>query len=95
MIQKIPVIGQKHGSGVRELQLKLLTLPNLTSFTDITGVAAMSVVAVAFASAVVTGDFGGIEEEFHVGEVVTALSVSLMVCGFGQVHVLQNPGLPY
>lgn len=43
----------------------------------------MSVVAVAFASAVVTGDFGDIQDEFDVGEVVVALSVSLMVCGFG------------
>jgi len=43
----------------------------------------MSVVAVAFGSAVVTGDFTDIENEFHVGEVVVALSVSLMVCGFG------------
>ena len=30
----------------------------------------MSVVAVAFASAVVTGDFGDIQDEFDVGEVV-------------------------
>ena len=37
----------------------------------------------AFASAVITGDFKDIEHEFHVGEVVTALSVSLMVVGFG------------
>ncbi|EMD38027.1 hypothetical protein CERSUDRAFT_113138 [Gelatoporia subvermispora B] len=49
----------------------------------ITAVAAMSVVSVAFASAVVTGDFDGIQSEFHVGEVVVALSVSLMVAGFG------------
>ena len=51
--------------------------------SDITAVCAISVVQVAFASAVVTGDFKDIEEEFKVGEVVTALSVSLMVCGFG------------
>lgn len=43
----------------------------------------MAVVQVAFASAVVTGDFRGIEDEFGVSEVVTALSVSLMVVGFG------------
>ncbi|KZT66127.1 MFS general substrate transporter [Daedalea quercina L-15889] len=49
----------------------------------ITGVCAIAVVAVAFASAVVTGDFGDVQDEFHVGEVVVALSVSLMVCGFG------------
>lgn len=50
---------------------------------DITLVCAIAVVQVAFASAVVTGDFRDIEAEFHVGEVVTALSVSLMVVGFG------------
>lgn len=49
----------------------------------LTGICAFSVVGVAFASAVVTGDFEDIEKEFHIGEVVTALSVSLMVCGFG------------
>ncbi len=52
-------------------------------FTDITLVAALAVVSVAFSSAVITGDFSGIEHDLHVGEVVTALSVSLMVCGFG------------
>ncbi|RPD67408.1 MFS general substrate transporter [Lentinus tigrinus ALCF2SS1-6] len=49
----------------------------------ITIICAIAVVQVAFASAVITGDFRDIEEEFHVGEVVTALSVSLMVVGFG------------
>ncbi|CCM05122.1 uncharacterized protein FIBRA_07330 [Fibroporia radiculosa] len=49
----------------------------------LTGVCAISVVAVAFASAIVTGDFGDIQDDFQVGEVVVALSVSLMVCGFG------------
>lgn len=49
----------------------------------ITAVCALSVVQVAFASAVVTGDFRDIEEEFHVGEVTTALTVTLMVVGFG------------
>lgn len=53
------------------------------TFADITAVCAIAVVQVAFASAVVTGDFKDIESEFHVGEVVTALSVSLMVVGFG------------
>lgn len=55
----------------------------LTPFLDLTGVSAMAVVVTAFSSAVVAGDFKDIEEEFGVGEVVTALSVSLMVCGFG------------
>ncbi|VDC06564.1 unnamed protein product [Peniophora sp. CBMAI 1063] len=49
----------------------------------LTGLVAMAVVCVAFGSAVITGDFGDIEEEFGVSEVVTALSVSLMVVGFG------------
>ena len=52
-------------------------------FVDITAVCAIAVVQVAFASAVITGDFRDIEAEFGVGEVVTALSVSLMVVGFG------------
>ncbi|KAJ7165627.1 MFS general substrate transporter [Mycena crocata] len=49
----------------------------------ITFVVALAVVAVAFGSAVVTGDFADIEKEFGVSEVVTALTVSLMVVGFG------------
>ncbi|KAJ7499821.1 MFS general substrate transporter [Mycena latifolia] len=49
----------------------------------ITAVVALAVVAVAFGSAVVTGDFEDIEAEFGVNEVVTALTVSLMVVGFG------------
>lgn len=53
--------------------------------TDLTGLVAMAVVCVAFGSAVITGDFKDIEEEFGVSEVVTALSVSLMVVGFGCV----------
>ncbi|KAJ7062878.1 MFS general substrate transporter [Mycena amicta] len=49
----------------------------------ITLVVALAVVAVAFGSAVVTGDFEDIESDFGAGEVVTALTVSLMVVGFG------------
>ncbi|TFK56897.1 MFS general substrate transporter [Heliocybe sulcata] len=49
----------------------------------LTMVVALSVVACAFGSAIVTGDFGDIEREFGVSEVVVALSVSLMVVGFG------------
>lgn len=60
-------------------------ITNCVPSSDITAVVAIAVVAVAFASAVVSGDFKDIEEEFHVGEVVTALSVSLMVVGFGYV----------
>lgn len=52
-------------------------------FRYITGVAAVAVVAVAFASAVVTGDFQDIQKEFGMGLEVVTLSVSLMVCGFG------------
>lgn len=51
----------------------------------------MSVVEVAFASSVVTGDFDGLREQFHVGEVVIALSVSLMVCGFGIGPLIWSP----
>jgi hypothetical protein len=49
----------------------------------ITAIVAINVVQVAFASAVVTGDFGDIEDEFHVSQTVVALSVSLLVVGFG------------
>ncbi|OSD04427.1 MFS general substrate transporter [Trametes coccinea BRFM310] len=57
----------------------------------ITAVCAIAVVQVAFASAVITGDFRDIEHEFHVGEVVTALSVSLMVVGFGLGPLCWSP----
>ncbi|EIW51893.1 MFS general substrate transporter [Trametes versicolor FP-101664 SS1] len=49
----------------------------------ITFVCALSVVAIAFATAIIAGDFGGVMEEFQVSEVVVALSVSLMIIGFG------------
>ena len=51
----------------------------------------MSVVEVAFASSVVTGDFEGIEERFHIGDVTTSLTVTLMVCGFGIGPLLWSP----
>ncbi|KAF7799594.1 hypothetical protein EIP86_010832 [Pleurotus ostreatoroseus] len=57
----------------------------------ITFVCAMSVVEVAFASSVVTGDFEGIEERFHIGDVTTSLTVTLMVCGFGIGPLLWSP----
>ncbi|KAF8905690.1 major facilitator superfamily domain-containing protein [Mucidula mucida] len=57
----------------------------------ITSVVALAVISVAFASAVITGDFEGIREDLHVGEVVTALSVSLMVCGFGLGPLIISP----
>lgn len=60
-----------------------MILTCLPCVLDITAICAISVVSVAFASAVVTGDFDGIQAEFHVGTVVVALSVSLMVVGFG------------
>ena len=66
-------------------QLFQYVLLILFQFVDITAVCAIAVVQVAFASAVITGDFRDIEAEFGVGEVVTALSVSLMVVGFGMV----------
>lgn len=49
----------------------------------ITAVVALAVVQVAFASSVISGDFGAIESQFGVSNVVAALSVSLMVIGFG------------
>ena len=45
----------------------------------------------AFASAVITGDFEGLQAEFDVGLVVACLSVSLMVCGFGIGPLLWAP----
>lgn len=45
----------------------------------------------AFASAVVTGDFDDLMAEFQVGDVVIALSVSLMVCGFGLGPLFWSP----
>ncbi|KAJ7688303.1 major facilitator superfamily domain-containing protein [Mycena rosella] len=50
---------------------------------DITVVVALALVAVAFGTAAVTGDFADIEAEFGVSDVGTALTVSLMVVGFG------------
>lgn len=55
----------------------------------------MSVVEVAFASSVVTGDFEDLESYFHVGDVVISLSVSLMVCGFGIGPLLWSPLVRY
>ncbi|KAJ8521346.1 hypothetical protein ONZ45_g1920 [Pleurotus djamor] len=49
----------------------------------LTAVFAISVLCVAFGSSVITGDFGDIQDEFHIGTPVVALTVSLMVCGFG------------
>lgn len=39
--------------------------------------------AVAFNSAVITSDIGGVAAEFHVSEEVALLSVTLFVLGFG------------
>ena len=60
-------------------------------FLDITAICAFSVVEVAFASAVITGDFKDVMEEFHMGDVVVALSVTLMVCGFGIGPLFWSP----
>ncbi|KAI0682794.1 MFS general substrate transporter [Cytidiella melzeri] len=57
----------------------------------ITFICAFSVVEVAFASSVVTGDFEDIRAELHAGEVVTNLSVTLMVCGFGIGPLFWSP----
>jgi hypothetical protein len=51
----------------------------------------MSVVEVAFASSVVTGDFDDLMRDFHMGLVVVSLSVSLMVCGFGIGPLVWSP----
>ncbi|KDQ62917.1 hypothetical protein JAAARDRAFT_44005 [Jaapia argillacea MUCL 33604] len=51
----------------------------------------LAVISVAFGSAIVTGDFPGIQKEFAVSEVVVALSVSLMVIGFGIGPLLFSP----
>lgn len=61
------------------------------SCSGITFICAMSVVEVAFASAVVTGDFEDLQEQFHVGNVVIALSVTLMVVGFGLGPLFWSP----
>lgn len=50
------------------------------------------VVAVAFGSSVITGEReGGVETTFHVSATVSALQVSLMVCGFGVGPLLWSP----
>ncbi|KAK9893138.1 MFS general substrate transporter, partial [Cystobasidium minutum MCA 4210] len=57
----------------------------------VTAVVAIAVVQVAFASAIVTGDFAGMEDHFHVSRTVIALTVSLMVAGFGVGPLLWSP----
>ncbi|KAJ7250408.1 MFS general substrate transporter [Mycena rebaudengoi] len=57
----------------------------------ITLVAALAVVAVAFASAVISGGFVAIEAEFGASQLVVALSVSLMVIGFGLGPLAWSP----
>lgn len=63
----------------------------LIRLADITAVCAFSVVEVAFASAVITGDFKDVMAEFHMGNVVVALTVTLMVCGFGIGPLFWSP----
>ncbi|OBZ65999.1 hypothetical protein A0H81_14041 [Grifola frondosa] len=46
---------------------------------------------VAFATAIVAGDFSGIEKAFNVSEVVIALTVSLMIIGFGIGPLIMAP----
>ncbi|CAL1705557.1 unnamed protein product [Somion occarium] len=57
----------------------------------LTGICALSVVSAAFASAVISGDFADLEEEFDIGIVVVSLTVSLMVCGFGVGPLIWAP----
>ncbi|KAI8146108.1 major facilitator superfamily domain-containing protein [Fennellomyces sp. T-0311] len=49
------------------------------------------VIAVAFGSSVISNDHGAVMNEFHVSSTVTALQVSLMVCGFGVGPILWSP----
>ncbi|KAI9494083.1 major facilitator superfamily domain-containing protein [Zychaea mexicana] len=49
------------------------------------------VISVAFGSSVISGDQGGVMSEFNVSSTVTALQVSLMVCGFGVGPILWSP----
>ncbi|KAI0060497.1 MFS general substrate transporter [Artomyces pyxidatus] len=49
----------------------------------LTFVATWAVISVAFGSAILTGDFQDIEKQFHIGDTVAALTVSIMVVGFG------------
>ncbi|KAI0042780.1 MFS general substrate transporter, partial [Auriscalpium vulgare] len=57
----------------------------------VTAIVAMAVVSVAFGSAIMTGDFHDIEDQFGVSQTVVALSVSLMVCGFGVGPLVWSP----
>lgn len=57
----------------------------------ITIAAAFSVVSAAFGSAVATGDFEGVMDEFGVSLEVASLTVTLMVCGFGIGPLLWSP----
>ncbi|TFK91081.1 MFS general substrate transporter [Polyporus arcularius HHB13444] len=57
----------------------------------ITFVCAVSVVQIAFATAIIAGDFSGVMKEFHVSEVVVALTVSLMIVGFGVGPLILAP----
>ncbi|RDX39588.1 MFS general substrate transporter, partial [Lentinus brumalis] len=57
----------------------------------ITSVCAVSVVQIAFATAIIAGDFGGVMKEFDVSQVVVALIVSLMIVGFGVGPLILGP----
>ena len=52
---------------------------------------AVSVVQIAFATAIIAGDFGDVMAEFEVSEVVIALTVSLMIIGFGVGPLIMAP----
>ncbi|KAI9266766.1 major facilitator superfamily domain-containing protein [Phascolomyces articulosus] len=49
------------------------------------------VISSAFGSSIVSGDRTGVMNEFHVSSTVSALQVSLMVCGFGVGPILWSP----
>lgn len=52
-------------------------------YAGITAIVSISVIQVAFSSAIVTGDFKDQEQFFGVSAEVIALTVTLTVCGFG------------
>lgn len=83
-ILKIRGLGIAHTAGVSFQSNALLSLCSLY-WIDLTGLVAMSVVCSAYGSSTITGDFEDIEAEFGVNDVVAALTVSIMVCGFGHV----------
>ena len=59
-----------------------------------TMVVAITCFAVAFNSAVITADIGGVAKTFHISEEVALLSISLFVMGFGIGPMVYPPMKP-